>query len=56
MVTPLLEHGRLVRPLAEHVVTGHPISIIASATRAMRPSAAILRDWLLAESRDDRAE
>ncbi|AYH43944.1 hypothetical protein CDA09_11175 [Azoarcus sp. DN11] len=56
IVTPLLEQGRLVRPLAEHVLTGHPIYIIASPNRALRPSAAILRDWLLEESRNDRAE
>lgn len=53
---PLLEQGRRVRPLAEHVLTGHPIYIIASPNHALRPPAVILRDWLLAESRGDRAE
>lgn len=56
IVVPLLEQGRLVRPLAEQVATGNPIYIIAAPNRHMRPSVVIVRDWLLAESRDDRAD
>jgi DNA-binding transcriptional LysR family regulator len=54
IVTPLIEQGRLVRPVAEHVVTGHPIYIIAAPNRHMRPATVTVRDWLLAESSADR--
>ncbi len=56
IVVPLLAQGLLVRPLAEHVMTGRPIYIIAAPNRQMRPAAAIVRDWLLEESRGDRAD
>lgn len=56
LVAPLLEQGRLVRPVAEQVVTDQPIYIIASRTRHMRPSVVTLRDWLLAESKDYRSD
>ncbi|TFH85179.1 LysR family transcriptional regulator [Billgrantia azerbaijanica] len=56
IVSSLLEQGRLVRPLAEHVLTDHPIYLITSRTRHMRPSVAILRDWLLEESHNDRSD
>lgn len=56
LVASLLEQGRLVRPLQEHVVTDQPIYIIASRTRHMRPAVVTLRDWLLSESRGDRAD
>ncbi|NMG46116.1 LysR family transcriptional regulator [Aromatoleum toluvorans] len=55
LVGSLLQQGRLVRPLKEHVVTDYPIYIIASRTRHMRPSAVALRDWLLEESSSDRS-
>lgn len=55
LVDPLLEQGRLVRPLAEQVMTDQPLYIIASRTRHMRPAVVTLRDWLLEESRNYRS-
>lgn len=51
LVAPLIGQGLLVRPVTQSVTTGQPIYLVASRRGKLRPEAAHLRDWLLAEAR-----
>jgi len=50
LVAPLIEQGLLVRPVPQSVTTDQPIYIVASRRGKLRPEAAHLRDWLVAEA------
>ena len=50
IVVPLIEQGLLVRPIPQSVATDQPIYIVASRRGKLRPEAAHLRDWLIAEA------
>lgn len=49
IVGPLIEQGRLLAPLAEHICTEHPFYIIAPEDKPMRPETRALLEWLLME-------
>ena len=51
LVAPLIAQGLLVRPVPQSVTTEQPIYLVASRRGKLRPEAAHLRDWLLAEAR-----
>ncbi len=51
LVAPLIAQGQLVRPVPQGVTTEQPIYLVASRRGKLRPAAAHLRDWLLAEAR-----
>ena len=55
LVAPLIAQGLLVRPLPNSVTTEQPIYLVASRRGKLRPEAAHLRDWLIAEARLDAA-
>lgn len=50
IVAPLIDQGRLVRPVSQSVTTDHPIYLIAPRTAHLGPAALCLRDWLIAEA------
>ena len=51
LVAPLIAQGQLVRPLPQGVTTDQPIYIVASRRGKLRPEAANLRDWVVAEAK-----
>ena len=55
LVAPLISQGLLVRPVPQSVTTDQPIYIVASRRGKLRPEAAHLRDWLVAEARSGEA-
>ena len=55
LVAPLITQGLLVRPVPHSVTTEQPIYLVASRRGKLRPEAAHLRDWLIAEARLDAA-
>lgn len=54
IVTPLLEQGVMVRPLEETILTGNMWYLRERKEQKLRPVAAIVRDWLLAETAEFR--
>ncbi len=54
LVAPLLEQGALVRPVEETVLTGKMWYLRERKEKRLRPVAATVRDWLLAETAEFR--
>ena len=50
IVEPLINHGRLVRPLTQSVTTDQPMYIIASRAGRARADVMALKDWLVQEA------